>query len=209
MLPDGSDPKPAEFNPKIPNREHEPQRPPSRHKATLKYHQIKCAICNHAERDAIEEAFLDWTRPGELAREFDLGHRTVVYRHAHALGLFKKRAHNARFALGLLLEQSDVVKPTGNEIIRAVRAFSCIDEYGKWTDPPRRLIVTHLDAKGNELPADKGSSDWRLAHTPQSAPGAEERLAAEEFVAPGASPNDEKPPDAAESIATQISQANP
>jgi hypothetical protein len=208
MLPDGSDPKPAEFNSKVPDREHEPQGPPSRHKATLKYHQIKCGICNHPDRDAIEEAFLGWIRPGELAREFELGHRTVVYRHAHALGLFKKRAYNARFALGLLLEQSDVVKPTGNEIIRAVRAFSCIDEYGKWTDPPRRLIVTHLDAKGNGLPADKVSSDWRLARTPHSAPGAEERLAAKEFLAPSAFLNDEKSPGAAESIATQISQQN-
>jgi hypothetical protein len=164
------------------------ENPPSRHKTSLKYHQIKCAICNHPDRDAIEEAFLDWTRPGDLVREFELGHRTVVYRHAHALGLFKKRAHNARFALGLLLEQSDVVKPTGNEIIRAVRAFSCIDEYGKWTDPPppRRLIVTHLDAKGAEISPDKLDPDWQLGRHPS-----------------GPTPRVE------ESIATQISQANP
>jgi hypothetical protein len=186
MPPNRSDLKPAEFNSEAPDWENEPQNPPSRHKTSLKYHQIKCAICNHPDRDAIEEAFLDWVRPGELAREFNLGHRTVVYRHAHALGLFKKRAHNARFALGLLLEQSDVVKPTGNEIIRAVRAFSCIDEYGKWTDPPRRLIVTHLDAKGAEISPDKLDPDWKTGRHPS-----------------GPTPRVE------ESIATQISQANP
>jgi len=191
-------------NSEAPDWAHEPQNPPRRNKATLKYHQIKCAICNHPDRDAIEEAFLDWVRPGELAREFNLGHRTVVYRHAHALGLFKKRAHNARFALGLLLEQSDVVKPTGNEIIRAVRAFSCIDEYGKWTDPPRRLVVTHLDAKGGKLPDNKVDADWQLGRHPWGpTPKAEESLAARAHL------NDEKSPDAAASIATQISQANP
>lgn len=168
------------------------ENPPSRHKTSLKYHQIKCAICNHPDRDAIEEAFLDWTRPGELARQFKLGHRTVVYRHAHALGLFKKRAHNARFALGLLMEQSSIIKPTGNEIIRAVRAFSCIDEYGKWTDPPRRLIVTHLDANGAEISPNKLDPDWQVGRHPSGpTPRAEESLAA------------------AESIATQISQENP
>jgi hypothetical protein len=207
-LPDRGDLKPAEFNSEAPASEHEPQEPPRRHNATLKYHQIKCAIGNHPDRDAIEQAFLDWIRPGELAREFNLGHRTVVYRHAHALGLFNKRARNGRFALGLLLEQSSVIKPTGNEIIRAVRAFSCIDEYGKWTDPPRRLIVTHLDAKGDELSADKVNSDWHLARTPQSAPRAEERLAAKEFTAANASQDGEKFLDAAASIATQISQQN-
>ncbi|HKN60889.1 MAG TPA: hypothetical protein VJW93_06915 [Candidatus Acidoferrales bacterium] len=185
-------------NSEAPDWAHEPQNPPRRDKATLKYHQIKCAICNHPERDAIEEAFLDWVRPGELAREFNLGHRTVVYRHAHALGLFKKRAHNARFALGLLLEQSDVVKPTGNEIIRAVRAFSCIDEYGKWTDPPRHLIVTHLDAKGAEISPNKLDPAWQLGrHPSEPMPRVEESLAARAHL------NDEK------SIATQISQANP
>jgi hypothetical protein len=107
----------------------------------------------------------------------------VVYRHAHALGLFKRRAQNAGLALGLLLERSSVVKPTASQIITAVRTYACIDQYGKWAAPRRRMIVTHVDANGKEIPPDKVDPNWRLARTPRRSLETIERFAAEEAAA--------------------------
>jgi hypothetical protein len=33
----------------------------------LSRHQRKCCVCRHAERDAIEEAFIHWQSPNEIA----------------------------------------------------------------------------------------------------------------------------------------------
>jgi hypothetical protein len=132
---------PETGNPGRTNRRHSanPQRKPAR----LNYHRVHCTVCNHPERDAIEEAFLQWRRPCDLAHEFKLSHRTAIYRHAHALGLFEKRAAHTRHALNFILEQSSIVEPSADAIIRAVRAYSCLDENGRWHEPNRRLIVTH------------------------------------------------------------------
>lgn len=111
---------------------------------SLNHHQIRCAICHHPDRTAIETDFLHWTRPVEIIREYGLGDRRVVGRHARALGLFQIRAAKTREALGYIIEQAEMVTATAGEIIRAVRAHCCIDENGRWHEPIRRTIVTHV-----------------------------------------------------------------
>lgn len=111
--------------------------------ARLNYHGIRCVICKHPDRKTIEQDFLHWRSPAEIAQEFNLGHRRGIYRHAHALGLFKQRAGQLRHGLGLIMEQAANVTPTANDIIRAVRAYSCLDEDGHWHEPTRRVIITH------------------------------------------------------------------
>lgn len=84
-----------------------------------------------------------WRRPTELAREFELGHRKAIYAHANALGLFEQRARAMRFVLEKVMEESTLNAPSADSMIRAVRAYSCLDENGHWHEPPRRVIVTH------------------------------------------------------------------
>lgn len=115
-------------------------------------HERRCSICNHQDRDAIEEAFLDWRRPGDIRFEFNLASRTAIYRHAHALGLFEQRARAMRHVLEKIMEESTRRDPSADAMIRAVRAYSCLDETGRWIEPPRRLIISREPYPPRPLP---------------------------------------------------------
>jgi len=110
---------------------------------SIRYHAAHCTICNHPERDAIDEAFLHWWRPGDIAHHFQLGHRLVVYRHAHATGLFQRRLDRTQHALGYIVEQAESVRPTADSVIRAVRALGCLDQNGRWHEPRKEVLITH------------------------------------------------------------------
>jgi hypothetical protein len=111
----------------------------------LAHHKVRCSICNRPDREAIDEAFLHWRRSWDLVREFKIASRTSLYRHAHALGLFERRARNMRFALSVIIEEVETVSPSADAIIHAIRAYSCLDDSGHWTEPPKRLIVSRGD----------------------------------------------------------------
>ncbi|MGH9733078.1 MAG: hypothetical protein ACRD8A_00640 [Candidatus Acidiferrales bacterium] len=137
-LADQSDPAPP-----VPRKPSRVSNARIKRSARLNYHGIRCVICNHPDRETIEQDFLHWRSPAEIAQEFNLGHCRGIYRHAHALGLFKQRADQLRHGLGSIMEQAANVTPTANDIIRAVRAYSCLDEDGHWHEPTRRVIITH------------------------------------------------------------------
>jgi hypothetical protein len=109
----------------------------------MKRHVSHCTICKHPERAAIDQAFLHWWPIADLAYYFKLGNRLVVYRHAHALGLFEKRGARTQHALGYMIEQAQTVTPTGDCIIRAIRALSCLDENGRWHEPRKEVLIMH------------------------------------------------------------------
>ncbi|MFZ0634976.1 MAG: hypothetical protein WA755_05640 [Candidatus Acidiferrales bacterium] len=115
---------------------------PARRRANLNRHKRVCAICRHAHRDAIEEDFLRWVSPADIAEQHKLYDRQTIYRHAHATGLWERRRHTLRFALESLIERAGHVKVTGDTIIRAVIAHTRINDDGKWIDPPQHTIVT-------------------------------------------------------------------
>lgn len=121
-------------------KSHEPKHLPRY--ADMTYHQIRCTVCQHPHREAIEESFLHWRRPGDLARDFQVT-RNAIYRHANALGLFQRRAGKMRYGLEQIIEQAQDVTPSANDIIRAVRAHACIDENGRWREPRREVVVTY------------------------------------------------------------------
>jgi len=104
-------------------------------------HSSKCQICHHKKIDAIEEAFVNHASARRIVEAFNLGGRDVLYRHARVTGLNELRRQNVRAAVERLLEEVDYVKVTGSMIISAVRALSCVDRGGKWTDPPSVRIV--------------------------------------------------------------------
>jgi hypothetical protein len=109
----------------------------------MKRHVSHCTICKHPERAAIDQAFLHWWPIADLAYHFKLGNRLVVYRHAHALGLFETRRARTQHALGYMIEQAQTVTPTGDCIIRAIRALSCLDENGRWHEPRKEVLIMH------------------------------------------------------------------
>lgn len=122
-----------------------PSNPNIHRQIDLDYHERRCTICKHPDREAIEEAFLQWRRCWDLVREFKIHSRTSLYRHAHALGLFERRARNMRFALAAIIEEVECVRPSAEGIIHAIRAYSCLDDSGRWTEPPKCLIISRGD----------------------------------------------------------------
>jgi hypothetical protein len=47
-------------------------------------HQHQCRICSHSKRDEIEQAFIAWVSPAQIAKKYSVS-RDGVYRQASAL----------------------------------------------------------------------------------------------------------------------------
>lgn len=105
------------------------------------HHQRHCAICCRDDRELIEEEFLHWHNPDNIAFDYKIGARSV-YRHAHAMGLFARRDANLRFALAGIIQRAHNFKGTADSVIRAVRAYTRVTAAGEWIDPPARVIVS-------------------------------------------------------------------
>ncbi len=106
-------------------------------------HSRKCLICRHPDVDAIEQIYLNWFSARAIADYFRFHDLDVVYRHAAAAGLDVLRRQNVRSVLERFIEEWRHVKITSSAIIRSIRALSCVDERGHWTDlpcPPGFLI---------------------------------------------------------------------
>ena len=124
------------------------------HMLLLERHSRKCIICHHPEREAIEEEFLHWRAPWKLAEDYNLADYRTIYRHARAAGLPLQRRENLHSGLDAFVEAVDDVKFTGDTILRAMRAHSCIDRHGRWTEIPTQVhISTFHDGPAAQSPA--------------------------------------------------------
>jgi hypothetical protein len=134
----------------------------------LERHRRRCIVCHHPEREAIEEEFFHWRNVWEIGRQYQLVDYRTIYRHARATGLNLERRENLHSALDCIVEWSEDVRPTGDVILRAMRAYSCIDSHGRWTDPPKQVIIsTFPGPRPTNPPAPSGSNP------PSSAPGSQ------------------------------------
>ena len=109
-------------------------------------------VAEHPDRAAIEEAFLNWRSATDIVEEYGIAHHSAVYRHAHATGLFRRRGGQIRTALEFLIERANEVKPTGNVIINAVRAYCCLTEDGRWVEPAKKYIIEHVESPASPAP---------------------------------------------------------
>lgn len=109
--------------------------------ADLARHERKCTICNHPEREAIEEDFIHWRPRGAIVTEFKISSGSVISRHAHAVGLYERRDANLRFALGYIIERADCIHPSADAIVRAARAYACLSPVVRWVEPPTTHVV--------------------------------------------------------------------
>jgi hypothetical protein len=125
----------------------------------LERHSRKCIICHHPEREAIEEEFLHWRAPWRLAEDYKLADYRTIYRHARAAGILLKRRENLHSALDAYVEAVDEMKVTPDSILRAMRAYSCIDSHGRWTEIPTQVqISTFHDASPTQPSVHRASS---------------------------------------------------
>ncbi len=102
-------------------------------KKSAERHESHCTICKHGDRAQIEAEFLSWRSPAQIAREFRLGSRQVVYRHMQAMGLFLRRKSDVRAAFQTFIERSlsrqTIVPPSVG--LAAAIALSKLDSEGK------------------------------------------------------------------------------
>ena len=112
---------------------------PSQSQPTLSHHARHCTICRHPERQAIEEEFIHWHSPKNIAHGYAVGARSV-YRHARALGLFERRAAKLRDALGHIIEKVESVSINADAVVRAVYAHAHLSSSGRWIEDAPRVV---------------------------------------------------------------------
>jgi hypothetical protein len=117
-----------------------PTAPEKASRAALSRHKRKCTICQHPQREFIEQEFLHWHSIRAIAQGYNLTDR-AIYRHAHAFRLHERRSHNLRFSLGHIIDQVDRIPVTPDSIIQAVRISAHLTNDGRWANPPKHLIV--------------------------------------------------------------------
>jgi len=116
----------------------------------LARHARKCAICHHPDRQDIEAEFLGWRAVWYIQQAFEIDDPRSIYCHARAFGLINRRRENLHAALDNIVEQSRDVVPSADAVLRAIRAYSCLDNYGRWIDPPSRVVFTASRAARTE-----------------------------------------------------------
>src|SRR5690348_5572386 len=104
-------------------------------------HSRKCQVCHSRYVEEIEEAYYNWSSAQWIINVFNISYDDAVYRHARAIGLDLRRRRNVVIALEKLIEKVDEVTVTSSTVLRAVRALSCLNSNGRWTDPPTTHVV--------------------------------------------------------------------
>ena len=138
----------AQSRQQVPNQWHGSSR--SR-RATLTYHRIKCNVCSHPDRQAIDEAFLRWESPETLVSKFGIAHRSSIYRHAHATGLYAKRRRALSSSLEFIIEHAGHVVPTAGEFFRAVKEYAQLGDEGQRVVPSKPRITYFVSGTRPEI----------------------------------------------------------
>jgi hypothetical protein len=146
----------------------------------LNRHSRKCLVCHHPDRDFIEEEFLHWRSPYAIASQFKISDYRSLYRHARATGILDLRRHNFFSALDSLVEAAEEAKVTGDCVIRAIRAYSCLDSRGHWVDPPTQVNFStnaipsaRPTARPSQSSAASTTKSTRVIDIPEPAPTSE------------------------------------
>ena len=112
----------------------------SRRRSTAARHNRKCNVCRHPDRKAIDQDFLSWRSPDQIAKEYGIADHSSIYRHAHATGLFDRRANTIRLALAPIIEHAMTVEVTADAVIRAVELLAKLNADGQFVKPPTHVI---------------------------------------------------------------------
>jgi hypothetical protein len=152
-------------------------------------HTRKCSICRHPDRDAIEEEFTHWHRVIWIAQEFHIADHRSIYRHARAVGLIKARRENLHSALDNIVEQSDGIRASASDVLKAMRAYSCLDAAtGRWVDPPKQVALNYTIQPTQNLSSRQVSRSCGAPEGPAASPKGATRGTDTPVCAPGAEP---------------------
>jgi hypothetical protein len=133
-------------------RQHPASIPPANHRAPanpsaptkspdLAHHRLKCRVCRHHDRLQIEQDFLRWRSPEKLAADFGIADHSSIYRHVHATGLYVRRQLSVRAALERIMERADEYGVPCFDVVRAVAAYSHMDDLGRWIQANPQVII--------------------------------------------------------------------
>jgi len=103
------------------------------HEADPERHARICKICHHPEREAIERDFLDWQNPRAIVAKYNLTSRSAIYRHAHALDLFRQR-------------RRDVLNLLDHMINKAIGSQLFADDAPRASTSPLEIPIIRNDA---------------------------------------------------------------
>jgi hypothetical protein len=109
-------------------------------------HAAECKICAHSNRAEIEHEFVGWAGANRIATTYGVS-RDGVYRHAHALDLFRKRQRNIRAALERIIEQAGEVDVNAAAVVSAIMAYAKINGRGEWIERAETLNLNDLFEK--------------------------------------------------------------
>jgi hypothetical protein len=115
-----------------------------RRRVSLVRHSHVCKICAHKKREEIEAEFVAWESPATIAKNYHLADRAIVYRHAHAFGLFEKRRWNVCAALERIIEHAGEVDVTAQAVATAVQAYGENQRAGQWIDRTEQVNLNEL-----------------------------------------------------------------
>lgn len=104
-------------------------------------HARDCKVCNHKQREEIEQEWIAWGDTTQIAKDYSLS-RNSVYRHAEMMSLFAKRDRNIRAALGRIIEKAGTVEVTAAAVVSAIHAYAKINANGEWVER-----VEHVDMR--------------------------------------------------------------
>ena len=102
-------------------------------------HQRLCHICRHPAREAIEQDYLDWRSPTEIAIQFKLDDRAWLDCHARAAGLVELRRRTVRRALERIIERAEDADVNAASIVSAVRTYLRVTDDGRLIEPPTHV----------------------------------------------------------------------
>jgi hypothetical protein len=106
-------------------------------------HEYHCTICSHPKRQEIEQAFVTWTGPNRIAKNYGIS-RDSLYRHAHALSLLDKRSRNLRSALERIIEKAGDVEVSATAVVSAIAAYAKINANGQWVERSETVNLNEL-----------------------------------------------------------------
>jgi hypothetical protein len=112
-------------------------------------HEAQCSICSHAQREEIEQEFVDWKSPDKIAEQFSVC-RNSIYRHARALDLLEPRRRNVKRALERIIERAGEVEVNANAVVSAVATYSKLNASGQWIDRRETIDLNELFTRMTE-----------------------------------------------------------
>jgi hypothetical protein len=107
----------------------------------LRRHSRRCVVCHHPQRNQIDFDFVHWRHPVDIVRKYNIRHRSLLYRHARATGLYAARSCDLRGALDHILDGRAPTPLNLEASVRAVHAYSHLSDPGKWFEPTRKLAI--------------------------------------------------------------------